>query len=314
MISVFASILYLHPGGNRLAKSCSETMEMMSNSKVLDSLLPAEMAVSAENIGVSKAHMGLPKMMALGILAGAFIAFGAIFSTVTTAGSNLSFGLTNLLSGLTFSLGLILVVVGGAELFTGNNLLVMAWAGGKISTGLVVKNWIIVYLGNMFGAFSVVLMIWLSGHHLIGEGLVGERMIQIAGAKCQLGFGQAFFRGILCNILVCLAIWLCYSARTVQGKILAIIFPITAFVAACFEHSVANMYFIPACLAVKFWSTPESLQLAPDTLPYLEALTWKNFLAGNLLPVTLGNILGGGLFVGLAYWFIYSCKWTQNNS
>ena len=289
-------------------------MEMMFNTRILDSLLPAEMAASAENVGVAKAQMGIPKMLALGILAGAFIALGAIFSTVTTSGSNMSFGLTNLYSGLTFSLGLILVVVGGAELFTGNNLLVMAWASGKVSTGLVMKNWIIVYLGNMFGAFSVVLMIWFSGHHLMGDGVVGNRMIQIAGAKCQLSFGHAFFRGILCNILVCLAIWLCYSARTVQGKILAIIFPITAFVAAGFEHSVANMYFIPAGLAVKFWSSPGSLLLAQDTLHYLDALTWKNFLVGNLLPVTLGNIVGGGLFVGLAYWFIYSSKWTQNNT
>lgn len=252
-------------------------------------------------------------MLVLAVLAGSFIALGAIFSTVTSSGSTLPFGLTNLLSGLTFSLGLILVVVGGAELFTGNNLLVMGWASGKISTGQVLNNWIIVYLGNMLGAFSVVLMIWFSGHHLAGDGIVGERMIHIAGAKCQLSFAQAFFRGILCNILVCLAIWLCYSARTVQGKILSITFPITAFVAAGFEHSVANMYFIPAGLAVKLWGDREILMSNPEILTYLEALTWKNFLIRNLFPVTLGNIIGGGLFVGLAFWFIYSSKWTFNN-
>jgi formate/nitrite transporter len=288
-------------------------MDRMFNTKVLDSLLPAEMAEAAEHVGVSKANMGPVKMLVLAILAGSFIALGAIFSTVTSSGSNLTFGLTNLLSGLTFSLGLILVVVGGAELFTGNNLMVMGWASGKISTSLVLYNWIIVYLGNMLGAFSVVLMIWFSGHHMAGNGIVGERMIHIAGAKCQLSFAEAFFRGILCNILVCLAIWLCYSARTVQGKVLSIIFPITAFVAAGFEHSVANMYFIPAGLAVKFWGDQESLFTNPEILSYLETLTWRNFLIGNLLPVTIGNIIGGGLFVGLAYWFIYSSKWTRNS-
>lgn len=286
----------------------------MLNTKVLDSLLPAEMAEAAEQVGVSKANMGTAKMLVLGILAGSFIAFGAIFSTITSSGSTLPFGLTNLMSGLTFSLGLILVVVGGAELFTGNNLLIMGWASGKISTGLVLKNWLIVYLGNMLGAFSMVLMIWLAGHPMAGDGIVGKQMIHIASVKCQLSFTQAFFRGILCNILVCLAIWLCYSARTVQGKVLAIIFPITAFVAAGFEHSVANMYFIPAGLAVKSWGDHGSMLTNSGILTHLEALNWKNFLVGNLLPVTLGNIIGGGLFVGLAYWFIYLSKWTRSNN
>ena len=288
-------------------------MNPMQNTRMLDSLLPPEMAVAAEHVGISKANMGIAKTLILGILAGAFIALGAIFSTVTISGSTLPYGITNLLSGLTFSLGLILVVVGGAELFTGNNLLVMGWASGKISTGLLLNNWIIVYLGNMLGAFSVVLMIWFSGHHMAGDGIVGEQMVLVAGAKCQLSFGQAFFRGILCNILVCLAIWLCYSARTVQGKILAIIFPITAFVSAGFEHSVANMYFIPAGLLVKNWSHQGSLLTDPEILGSMESLTWNNFLLGNLLPVTLGNIIGGALFVGLVYWFLYSSKWTREN-
>lgn len=286
----------------------------MLNTKVLDSLMPSEMAVAAEHVGISKAHMGLAKTLILGVLAGAFIAFGAIFSTVTSSGSTLSYGISNLLSGLTFSLGLILVVVGGAELFTGNNLLVMGWASGKISTALLLNNWIIVYLGNMLGAFSVVLMIWFSGHHMAGDGIVGEQMIRIAGAKCQLSFSQAFFRGILCNILVCLAIWLCYSARTVQGKILAIVFPITAFVSAGFEHSVANMYFIPAGLAVKTWGNQGIIWSNQEIFSFLDSLTWKNFFIGNLLPVTLGNIIGGALFVGLVYWFLYSSKWTRRNN
>jgi formate/nitrite transporter len=281
--------------------------------KIIDSLLPPDMARSAEEIGFSKAHMGIPKTSALAILAGAFIAFGAVFSTLVSAGSTLSFGMTKLVSGLSFSLGLILVVVGGAELFTGNNLLIMAWASRKISTRLVMRNWIIVYLGNMLGAFSIVLMIWLSGHYLFGKGLVAENMLAIAVAKCQLGFLQALVLGILCNILVCLAIWLCYSATSVHGKILAILFPITAFVAAGFEHSVANMYFIPMGLFVKEWADPSLWSLIQFLPDQLESLSWGNYFIRNLLPVTIGNMIGGALFVGLAYWFIYSSKWNTHH-
>jgi len=229
-------------------------MEPKFDLKLLDTLIPPEMAESAVEIGSLKARMGDLKTSALAVLAGAFIAFGAVFATVVTAGSSMSFGITKLFSGLTFSLGLILVVVGGAELFTGNNLLTMAWASRRISTGMLLRNWLIVYLGNMLGAFSIVLMIFFSGHYLAGNGLVGVNMLQIAEAKCELGFVQAVFLGILCNILVCLAIWLCYSTKSTHGKILAIIFPITAFVAAGFEHSVANMYFIPMGLFVKEWT------------------------------------------------------------
>jgi formate transporter FocA len=281
--------------------------------KMADSLLPPEMARSAEEIGKSKAHMSIGKTIALAILAGAFIAFGAVFATLVTAGSTMSYGVTKLLSGLAFSLGLILVVVGGAELFTGNNLLAMAWASKKISTRLVLRNWILVYLGNMIGAFSIVVMIWLSGHYLFGNGVVGANMLNIATAKCELGFVQAVFLGILCNILVCLAIWLCYSTKSTHGKIMAIIFPITAFVAAGFEHSVANMYYIPMALLVKEWADP-SLWTQIQVLPQqFESLTWANFFLKNLIPVTLGNIIGGAGFVGLAYWFIYSSKWNNQH-
>jgi formate/nitrite transporter len=276
----------------------------------LDNLLPPEMAKAAVETGVNKAHSPLVKVFALAILAGAFIAFGAVFSTVVTSGSTMSFGLTKVLSGLTFSLGLILVVVGGAELFTGNNLLIMAWASRRISSGLVLKNWLIVYLGNMLGAYSVVLMIGLSGHYLFGNGKIGNNMLHIAEAKCELGFIHALFLGILCNILVCLPIWRCYSAKSTHGKILAILFPITAFVAAGFEHSVANMYFIPMGLWVKEVGDPQFWQLIHSAPEHYAFLGWRSYLFGNLLPVTLGNMIGGSLFVGLAYWFIYASKWT----
>lgn len=286
---------------------------MSQNTKIgiIEALAPPEMASFAVNTGISKAQMGLLKTAMLAVLAGAFIAFGAIFSTVTSTGSSLTFGLTGLLSGLTFCLGLILVVVGGAELFTGNNLMIMGWASRKISTSLVLRNWIIVYFGNMLGAFSIVLIIWLSGHPSSGNGAVGERMVQIAASKCSYTAMQAFMLGILCNILVCLAIWLCYSSRTVQGKILSIVFPITAFVAAGFEHSVANMYFIPMGLIVKEWSNPEVLGFLSTKSEIFNDLTWSNFIFKNLLPVSLGNIVGGTLFVGIAYWFIYSGKWNN---
>ncbi|MCK4750802.1 MAG: formate transporter FocA [Bacteroidales bacterium] len=279
----------------------------------LDSLLPQDMALTAEDVGVSKAHMGIMKTTVLAILAGAFIAFGAVFATLVTSGSNMAYGVTKLLGGVAFSLGLILVVVGGAELFTGNNLLTMAWANKKVTTKQVLLNWLVVYAGNMFGAFSIVIMILLSGHYLFGGGVTGANMLTIAAAKCELGFVQALFLGILCNILVCLAIWLCYSARSVHGKILAIIFPITAFVAAGFEHSVANMYFIPMGILVKEWGDPSLWDFIQATPQQFESLTWMNYFVGNLLPVTIGNIIGGAIFVGLAYWFIYLSKWNNHH-
>ena len=280
-----------------------------SEAEVLDALLPAEMARTAEDVGVSKAHASAVKIAALAVLAGAFIAFGAVFSTLVTSGSTLPYGVTKLLGGLAFSLGLILVVVGGAELFTGNNLLIMAWASGKITTFQVLRNWLIVYLGNMLGATSVVIMILLSGHYLFGNGITGASMLAVAESKCELGFIQAVTLGILCNILVCLAIWLCYSARSAHGKILAIVFPITAFVAAGFEHSVANMYFIPMGITLKQFGDPQLWDLIHASAQQFGSLTWNNYLLANLLPVTIGNILGGSVFVGLAYWFIYLKKW-----
>jgi formate transporter len=276
--------------------------------RLTDAPLPVEMALLAVETGVKKAQTSTARLLVLSILAGAFIAFGAIFSTLVTAGSTLSFGITRLLAGMAFSLGLILVVVGGAELFTGNNLMVMAWAGGRLKILRLLYNWIVVYTGNMLGAFSLVIMIFISRHYMAGNGVVGQNMLSIAGPKCELDFLQALVLGILCNILVCLAVWLCYSARSAHGKILALLFPITAFVAAGFEHSVANMYFIPMGLAVKEWAAPVFWQmtgLSPDTYG---SLSMAGYFYGNLLPVTLGNILGGGVFVGLAYWFIYLRK------
>jgi len=284
----------------------------------IDALLPAEMAVKAEEVGVSKARMSLFTLFALGVLAGIFIALGAIFATTVTAptisadpatGNNLAtwlpFGVTKLMGGFAFCLGLILVVVAGAELFTGNNLIVMAWANKRITTSSLLRNWGIVYVGNFVGAILTVIVVLLSGQYTFGNGAVGLNALNIAQAKVGYGFVQAIFLGSLCNMLVCLAVWLVFSARTTTDKILSIIFPITAFVAAGFEHSVANMYFVPMGLAIKqfagetFW-----MSIGSSPADYA-ALTWGNFLLANLLPVTIGNIIGGAIGVGVVYYVIH---------
>jgi len=267
--------------------------------------MPDKMAEQAEDAGFAKANMSFSKTLMLSILAGAFISFGAIFATTVTADSSMSYGITKLIGGLVFSLGLVLVIIGGAELFTGNNLIVMAWANKRVKTSQVLRNWGIVFLGNFIGALGIVLIMFFAGQYTFGGGSVGLNALNIAEAKCSLGFTQAIALGILCNILVCLAVWLCFSAKTTSGKVLAIIFPITAFVAAGFEHSIANMYFIPKALLIKqsansdFWN---GINSSPDAY---ENLTWNNFLFDNLLPVTIGNIIGGAVMVGLVYWFVY---------
>jgi formate transporter len=271
-----------------------------------DSLLPPAMAEKAENAGIVKAKMAFLPMFALSVLAGAFIAMGAIFATtVTTGGSELTYGVSRVLGGLVFCLGLILVVVAGAELFTGNNLIVMAWASGKVSTSRLLRNWTIVYLGNFVGSVTTALGMFWSGQYAFGDGAVGVNALNIANHKVGLGFVEAIVLGIFCNALVCLAVWLCMSARTTTDKILAILFPITAFVAAGFEHSIANMYFIPIGLFVKGGADPAFWQMAGTTAASYGNLTWGTFLFNNLLPVTIGNIIGGAVMVGLVYWLVY---------
>jgi formate/nitrite transporter len=225
-----------------------------------------------------------------------------MFASTTYAGASaLPFGLARLLMGLAFCLGLILVVVAGAELFTGNNLIVMAWAGRKVSTGALLRNWVIVYLGNFVGSLGTAGLVYLSGQYTFGGGAVGETALKIAVAKSSLGFPQAVALGILCNGLVCLAVWLTYSARSTTDKILGILFPITAFVAAGFEHSIANMYFIPYGLFIKAFDPAFAAAHKLD----LTSLTWSAFLLKNLLPVTIGNIIGGAGLVAAMYWFIF---------
>ncbi len=284
----------------------------------IDSLLPAEMATRAEYLGVRKAEMPAFTMLMLSILAGAFISLGAIFSTTVAAGgmaitaadgsvaftTGLPFGVTRMLTGLAFSLGLILVIVGGAELFTGNNLIVMAWASGKVTGRALMRNWVIVYFGNFIGSIATAVLMFFTKQYTFGADAVGITALRIAVVKCEFGFVQAMALGILCNALVCLAVWMTYSARTTLDKVISIIFPITAFVAAGFEHSIANMYFISYALLVKAFDTEYMAKVA-ERVPNLEALTWRAFFINNLIPVTIGNIIGGAVLVAAIYWVVF---------
>ena len=271
----------------------------------LDALPPTQVAKKAETVGFTKVGMATFDVFVLSVLAGAFIALGAIFATTVAAGgAELPYGVVRLLAGLAFTLGLILVVVAGAELFTGNNLIVMAWASRRVATVALLGNWVVVWIGNFVGAFATALIVYVSEQYTFGGGAVGQTALGIAATKTDLGFVQAIALGILCNALVCLAVWLTYGAHTTTDKILAIIPPIAAFVAAGFEHSVANMYFNTNGLLVK--SDDDFVAgLDPETVPDLSGLTWESFFLDNLLPVTIGNVIGGALMVGAVYWLVY---------
>ncbi|HLB26705.1 MAG TPA: formate/nitrite family transporter [Dehalococcoidia bacterium] len=268
-----------------------------------DALLPPQIAEACERVGAAKARMDLLSTLVLAGLAGAFISLGAMLFTVTVTEAGLGFGPTRLLGGVAFSLGLVLVVIAGAELFTGNTLIIMAWASRKVSTPLLLRNWGLVYAGNFAGALLTVLLVYASQQFEFNGDQIGATALKVANNKVNLGFGQAVALGILCNALVTLAVWLALSARGSIDKIVSIVFPITAFVAAGFEHSVANMYFIPMGVLLK--EEPSVREAAGLSGGALSDLTWGDFLLANLLPVTIGNIIGGALLVGAVYWFVY---------
>ncbi len=212
---------------------------------------PKQIAEKVDSIGVVKARLPLLSMIMLGILAGAFIGLGALYFVLVKSDASFSFATGQVLGGLSFSLGLLLVVVAGAELFTGNNLLAMAWADKKITTSELLNNWLVVCGANFIGAIGLAVLVFLSGHTELNQGAIAEQYLKIAEAKCSLPFWTAFFRGVLCNVLVCMAVWMALAGRSVIDKTVAIIFPISAFVAAGFEHSIANMYFIPLAMLIK---------------------------------------------------------------
>lgn len=260
-----------------------------------DAFSPREIAAKVETLGVGKARLPLGTMWMLAMLAGAFIGLGALYFTLVRSDPTLGFAVAQVLGGLVFSLGLLLVVVAGAELFTGNNLLAMAWAAGRISMREVLRNWSVVCAGNLVGAAELALLVFLSGHAQMNGGRIAETTMAIAVAKVELPFWSAFFRGVLCNVLVCMAVWMAIAGRSVVDKAVAIVFPVSAFVAAGFEHSIANMYFIPLGML---------LQGAGVVDAGWPTLTLAGF-AGNLVPVILGNLVGGSVLVGLVYWVIY---------
>jgi formate/nitrite transporter len=300
----------------------AERRDLSPQIVTFDTVMPAAMAVRAEQAGVKRASTDLLTIFVLSVLAGAFISFGAAFATTVSAGSvsivssdggmsaaaTLPYGIVRLLTGLAFCLGFLLVVIGGAELFTGNTMIVMAWASGKVTTRAVLSNWIIVFTGNFIGAIATAALMFFTTQYSFGNGAVGLVALNTAHAKAGLEFVPALALGIMCNALVCLAVWMCYGARTTIDRFVTVIPPIAGFAAAGFEHSIANIYFIPMGLFIKagapgsFWT---AIGKSPVDFP---ALTWSNFLVGNLVPVTIGNIIGGSLMVAAVYWFVYLRK------
>jgi formate transporter len=258
---------------------------------------PAEIQDAVEKVGVKKANMPFLPSFMLAAVAGGSIGLGALYYTIVASDGDLSFATVRVLGGLVFSLGLVIVLVGGAELFTGNNLIVMAWASGKISTREVIRNWLIVYCGNLVGALGLVVLVFLSHHPDMNGGRIGLSVVNTAIGKISPDVVTLFFKGVLCNLLVCLAVWLAYAGRSVTDKIVGLILPVSAFVAAGFEHCIANMYFLPlAWLLVETGQLPAGLDASAVTIAGI---------VHNLVPVTLGNIVGGSGFVGFVYWIIY---------
>ncbi len=264
----------------------------------LDALLPAAMARRAEDLGVVKASLPLDRLIALSVLAGSFIGFGAMFATVATADPDLSFAVSRVLGGVVFSLGLVLVVVGGAELFTGNALLVMAVASRRVRVRALLRNWAVVLLGNAGGAVGLAVLVVWSGTLDGSGGAIGRRAVEIGATKASLDVGQAIASGVVANVLVCLAVWMTLSARSVTDRVLVVILPVSAFVAGGFEHSIANMYLLPVALLHRDRVVDAGVSVPED-------LTWAHSITHNLLPVILGNVVGGSVLVGATYWFVY---------
>ena len=255
-----------------------------------DAYAPREIAQRVREVCLLKARLPFLQLAMLGVLAGAFIGLGSLYYVIVVSDPALGFAAQRVLGGAVFSLGLLLVVVAGAELFTGNNLLAMAWADGCLATRDVLYNWAVVCAANFIGAAGLAALVFLSGHTDMNDGAIGSTYLQIAAAKSALPFWEAFFLGVLCNVLVCLAMWMVLAGRSVVDKFIAIVFPISAFVAAGFEHSIANMYFLPLAMMLQA-AAGEPVQVAG---------LWT-----NLVPVIAGNLVGGSVLVALVYYVIY---------
>ncbi len=279
---------------------------MQPENNPFDALMPAAMAHKAEEVGVNKATKNPLQSFYLAITAGVFISIAFVFyTTVTTGAADMPFGMAKLIGGLAFSLGLILVVICGGELFTSSVLTTVARASGRITSAQLLRNWGTVYVGNMVGAFFFVAMIWFAQQHMTGNGAWGINAMKIAQHKLQHEFGQAVALGVLCNLMVCLAIWMTFSCRSATDKILVMLLPIAMFVASGFEHSIANMFMIPMGIVIKVFAGPEFWAMTGHSPAEFAELTLSHFIVNNLIPVTLGNIIGGGFLVGMTYWIIH---------
>lgn len=266
-------------------------------------LSPKEIADKWVETGANKCRFPVSKMFVLAVLAGAYIAFGAQLFLLVGSDTTMGFGFSKFLSASVFTVGLMLVVIGGAELFTGNNLIIISVLQKKASWGDLLKNWLVVYIGNFVGALIVALFLFWAGTWSLNSNLVGANALKVAASKTSFTFVQAFFRGILCNWLVCLAVWLATASKDVVGKLFGIYFPIMAFVASGFEHSVANMFFIPYGMLLK--NIPAVITATGKTVSSFANVNVGTLFTKNLIPVTLGNIVGGAIFVGFIYWYVY---------
>jgi formate transporter len=272
---------------------------------MIEALLPPEMALACEAAGAAKAGRDALALVVLGLLAGAFIALGGMFMTVVLTGAGAQpWGVARLLAGLVFSLGLILVIVGGAELFTGDSLMIVACASRRITLGALLRAWSLVYLGNIGGAVGTAVLVFLAGQHGFDGGAVGRTALSVASAKASMPTIQLFFLAVLCNVLVCLAVWMSFGARSATDKVMVIVPPIAAFVAAGFEHSIANLYLLPYGLAIKVWAGPQFWSAIGQTAAAYPELTAGTALH-NVVVATMGNLVGGSLMVGAIYWFLY---------
>jgi formate transporter len=263
----------------------------------LQAYSPAEIKEAVEKVGVKKANLPFLASFMLAVVAGGGVGFGALYYTIVASDVTYSFATVRVVGGFVFTLGLALILVGGAELFTGNNLIVMAWASGKVSTQTMLRNWAIVWSGNFIGAIGLIVLVFFSHHLDMNDGRIGLSVLNTAAGKIRPDMVTLFFKGLLCNVLVCAAVWLAYAGRSVTDKMVAVILPVSAFIAAGFEHCVANMYFLPlAWLLVQTGHVPANFDASPITI---------SGIVHNLVPVTLGNIVGGAGLVGAVYWTIY---------
>lgn len=282
-----------------------EPLKTTADSTSIAGPLPPDMALACEAAGTGKARRAAVTLFVLGLLAGAFIAFGALFMTVVLTGSgDLPWGIARLIAGLAFSLGLILVIVGGAELFTGDALMIMAYASGRIGLRALLRAWLIVYAGNVVGAIGTAALVFLANVHGFAGGGVGKTALAIASAKASLPLDQVFFLSVLCNVLVCLAVWMSFGARSIADKVAVIVPPIAAFVAAGFEHSIANLYFLPYALFIKWQALAAFWNAIGQSAGVYPTLTVGAALS-NIAVATAGNLIGGSLMVGAVYWFVY---------